>query len=174
VIHSSEKVQEWLIRILGAEGEYWDDPVGGPTKWGISKRSYPHLDIRNLTIQDAETIYRRDFLTPLKVDRYDDGVAFQLLDFAVNSGQPNTIKAVQKELGAKPDGIAGKDTIARMMNHTEAGLIMLIVASRLSFMTKLQNWPENSRGWVNRMVENLRYAANEDISRVTALTSAEN
>ena len=37
-------------RLIGAEGGYVNDPndAGGETKWGISKRSYPYLDIANL------------------------------------------------------------------------------------------------------------------------------
>lgn len=33
------------------EGEYSNDPFdpGGETKYGISKRAYPNLDIKNLT-----------------------------------------------------------------------------------------------------------------------------
>lgn len=37
-----------------------EDP-GGETKFGITKRSYPHLNIRDLTLDDARAIYRRDF-----------------------------------------------------------------------------------------------------------------
>ena len=50
-------------RLMGHEGGYTPgkgDP-GGETKWGISKRSYPHLDIQSLTRDDAKVIYRRDF-----------------------------------------------------------------------------------------------------------------
>ncbi len=50
VPHSPDTVQKWLVRILGHEGGCWDDPAGGPTKWGISQRSYPDLDIASLTI----------------------------------------------------------------------------------------------------------------------------
>lgn len=42
---------------------YTDDPHdrGGETKFGISKRSYPDVDIKDLTRADAEEIYYRDF-----------------------------------------------------------------------------------------------------------------
>ena len=45
--------------IIGIEGGYVNDPKdkGGETKYGISKRSYPHLDIKNLTLNEAEYIY---------------------------------------------------------------------------------------------------------------------
>jgi hypothetical protein len=45
------------------EGGYVNDPhdAGGETNMGISKRSYPDVDIRHLTREDAEEIYYRDF-----------------------------------------------------------------------------------------------------------------
>ena len=45
------------------EGGYVNDPIdkGGETKYGISKRSYPNLDIKNLTKEQAREIYYKDF-----------------------------------------------------------------------------------------------------------------
>ena len=73
----NKTVEEWLKRILGHEGGLSDNPKdpGGLTKWGISQRSYPHLDIRNLKVEEAVEIYKRDFLRPLKADQYSGGVA---------------------------------------------------------------------------------------------------
>ena len=50
-------------KVLRHEGGYVNDPLdlGGETKYGISKRSYPHLDIKNLTLDQAKQIYFRDF-----------------------------------------------------------------------------------------------------------------
>ena len=55
-----------FTKLLGHEGGYVchkDDP-GGETCWGISKRSYPHEDIKNLTQERAKQIYKRDFWGP--------------------------------------------------------------------------------------------------------------
>jgi lysozyme family protein len=48
---------------LAAEGGYVNDPsdAGGETKFGISQRSYPKLDIANLTRDDAIAIYFADY-----------------------------------------------------------------------------------------------------------------
>lgn len=45
------------------EGGYSNDlrDPGGETKYGISKRSYPHLDIKTLTRAQVKPIYRADF-----------------------------------------------------------------------------------------------------------------
>jgi hypothetical protein len=50
-------------RIIYHEGGYANNAsdLGGETKYGISKRSYPHLDIKNLTLDQARQIYYFDF-----------------------------------------------------------------------------------------------------------------
>ena len=153
----------WLIRILGHEGGYVydkNDP-GGETRWGISKRSYPYIDIRNLKVDEAAEIYKRDFLKPLKADQYSDGVVYQMFDFAVNSGPDRAVKELQKVLGIEDDGVIGPITIGRINALSESDLIMLIVAARLEFMTGLRNWANHGRGWARRIAANLRYGAED-------------
>jgi lysozyme family protein len=68
---------EVFDRVIGHEGGYVNDPndPGGETQWGISKRSYPHLNIRMLTRAEAMGIYDRDFWQPLHGDRLHDRVS---------------------------------------------------------------------------------------------------
>ena len=57
-----------VAHILQFEGGYTfnsHDP-GGETHYGISKRVYPHVDIKNLTKQQAVDIYFNDYWKPLK------------------------------------------------------------------------------------------------------------
>jgi len=156
-------VVKWLERILGHEGGYVNNPrdPGGETKWGISKRSYPNLNIRNLTVEEASEIYKRDFLKPLKADQYADGVAFQILDFAVNSGVNRAVRELQKVLGVKDDGVIGPITIGKINTLSESDLIMLVVAARLEFMADLRNWSDAGRGWAKRIAKNLRLGAED-------------
>lgn len=60
-----------------------NDP-GGETKYGISKRAYPNVDIRNLSLGDALNLYYRDYWY------VGSGCGFPLdvcvLDCAVNNG----------------------------------------------------------------------------------------
>ena len=158
---TEQLVSLWLKRILGHEGGYWNDPVGGPTKWGISQRTYPELDIPSLTADDAARIYRRDFLAPLRAVHMDDGTAFQLLDFGVNSGMQTAIKQMQKILKIKADGIIGQQTRLAVLNVSESDMIMLIIAARLRYMSKLRNLRENCRGWMERLARNLEYGAED-------------
>ncbi len=59
----SQKFEKAFEYVIQNEGDYVldkNDP-GGETKFGISKRSYPTLNIRDLTLEDAKEIYYRDF-----------------------------------------------------------------------------------------------------------------
>jgi len=71
-----------FTRLLGHEGGYTNNPAdpGGETNWGICKRSYPLLDIKNLTREQAAGIYYKDFWQPL-ADAHP-AIRFQVFDFA--------------------------------------------------------------------------------------------
>jgi lysozyme family protein len=58
-------------RVLADEGGYVCNPSdpGGETNFGITKRSYPDLDIKGLTREDAIAIYWRDWWTKYGFDR---------------------------------------------------------------------------------------------------------
>lgn len=150
-------------RLLGHEGGYVNnsrDP-GGETNWGISKRSYPNLDIKNLTREQAAAIYRRDFWNRINGDRLYDGVAYQLFDFAVNSGFETAIRYYQRALGVADDGHWGLVSQSAADRMSESDQIMLLNAERLDFMTRCSNWPDASRGWSRRIAGNLRYGAQD-------------
>lgn len=148
-------------RTLGHEGNYSNNPndPGGETKWGISKRSYPNLIIKDLTEEDAFNIYKRDFWDRLGMDRLPDGVQFQLFDFAINSGIETSIRYFQRALGVADDGHFGPVSFAASSISTESDMIMNLNAERLDYMTRLKNWPDASRGWARRIAKNLQYGA---------------
>lgn len=161
--HSTEQVSIWLKRILGHEGGYVNDlnDPGGETKWGISRRAYPGAAIPNLTVEDAAEIYSSDYLTPLEADNLLDGVAFQLLDFAVNSGVETAKRQLQRALGVAEDGVIGPITLKAINALPESDLIMRLLAARLDYLTRLSTWPEYGGGWVRRIAQNLRYGAED-------------
>ena len=102
-------------RTLEHEGGLANNPNdrGGLTKYGISQRSYPDLDIESLTKDDARTIYKRDFWDKIQGDKLPNKTAFALFDFAVNSGPEEAVRRLQFALGPnlEIDGIMGPDTI---------------------------------------------------------------
>lgn len=150
-------------RLLGHEGKYVNNPYdpGGETKWGISKRSYPHLDIFNLTVEQAKDIYFRDFWQRINADKLYNGVAFQVMDFAINSGIGTAVRKLQLALGVADDGYWGPVTQLAAQRVSETDQIMRFNAYRLLFMSSLSTWPNFGKGWARRVANNLLYGAED-------------
>ena len=132
--------------VLEMEGGYTvdsNDP-GGQTKYGISKKSYPDIDIINLTIDDAKNIYERDFWIPCRCDVLPSPFAISLFDCAVNQGVRTSIKIFQKSLGVDTDGIIGPKTLDAAMNAKPRS-VKLFLAERLSAYSKLMAANESLR-----------------------------
>ncbi len=74
--------------VVGSEGGYVDDPddPGGETKYGISKRAYPHLDIKSLTLDQAKGIYLSDYWNKSGCNNLPYPLDFCVFDTAVNLG----------------------------------------------------------------------------------------
>ncbi len=152
-----------INRILSHEGGYVDNPAdpGGRTQWGISQRSYPNLDIKSLTRDQAIALYERDFWEPIKASSFPVGVGYQLLDFAVNSGATTALRCLQRAIGVADDGHIGPITMEVLKQLEPHDLIMRFLAERLEFMTRCANWPNASRGWTRRIAANLRFGAQD-------------
>lgn len=162
-------------RLIGHEGGFTDDRrdrgnwtsgiIGQGqlrgTKFGISAMSYPDLNIRALTVDEAKQIYHRDFWTKIHGTEIPDGVAFQLFDFAVNSGITTAIRYYQRALDVADDGIFGPTSLKAAKAMSESDQIMRINALRLDFMRKLSTWPTYGKGWAGRIVNNLLYGARD-------------
>lgn len=154
----------FIERLLDHEGGYVNNPrdPGGETKWGISKRSYPHLNIKTLTREEAIEIYRKDFWQRIHGSEIDKSVAFQALDGAVNSGIGNSVRWLQRAASVADDGIIGPVSLAAIKRAHPADLTLLYLAERLEFMTSLTKWPDFGRGWARRIAKNIRYAAEDN------------
>lgn len=152
-----------IERVLSNEGGYVNNPAdpGGETQWGISKRAYPDLDIKALTRDDAKAIYRRDFWTKVDGDELPGPVAFQALDFAVNSGCETAVRYLQRAAGVADDGHVGPATVEALRATPAAVLLVTYLALRLKFMTKLKNWPNAGAGWANRIGDDLLLGAQD-------------
>lgn len=148
-----------IARVLDHEKGYSNkkSDKGGETNFGISKRAYPHLDIKNLTKAQAEVIYMRDYWNPLP-QKLPNAVLFQLLDFAVNSGQSTAIKHLQHICGALEDGHWGEKSQAAAKKFPAYLLATNLLAERMEYQAYLNDFDVNGAGWTNRNAKNLRYA----------------
>jgi lysozyme family protein len=106
---------------LHHEGGYVHDPkdLGGETNFGIAKRFYPDVDIKNLTEEDAKEIYKKDYWVKNKVEELPANLRHIFFDMCVNQGRGRAVKILQraanaKGAGLKVDGGMGPMTIAAM------------------------------------------------------------
>lgn len=138
--------------VVTAEGGYvndLDDP-GGETKFGISKSSYPEIDIKNLTVAQAKEIYRRDYWDACKCDLLPKPMNLLVFDAAVNQGVDAAIKLLQKALGIAQDGRLGQATLAAASNR-RAELPALYLAERSMRYMGTRHFDKYGRGWLKRL-----------------------
>jgi len=108
-----------IKKVIEREGGYVNDPddPGGETKYGISKKAYPKVDIKNLTMDDAVEIYKDEYWLPAKVERLPDKLQGQYFDMVVNQGITKSVKILQRACNGKNkdkikvDGKIGPNTI---------------------------------------------------------------
>lgn len=159
---SGERFERLIGMILQHEGGYVYDPVdpGGETKYGISKRSYPHVDIKNLTIEQAKDIYYRDWWLRLRCNEIqDDRIAQKLLDTCINVGAMTGVRILQRALcdvgqPVSIDGLIGPQTIGAA---NRADSVQLLAAMRyhqtMHYKRLIERNPKLAkfeRGWMAR------------------------
>lgn len=150
-------------KVLRQEGGYVNDPIdrGGETNFGISRRSYPNEDIKNMTLERAREIYYRDYWLRNKcniINRLD--LAEKLFSLSVNVGCVKAGQLFQRAIrcctgkNIDDDGIIGTNTLGAMelakadnlffaFKSEAAGYYRCIVerdSSQLKFL----------KGWLNR------------------------
>ena len=129
------------------------------TKYGIASNSYPNEDIKNLTIERAKQIYKRDYWDKAKCDQLPNGLRFHVFDVSVNSGVSRGIKTLQQALGVTPDGLIGNQTLnaSRLQDVNE--VLFRFYSFRIAFYTSLSTFETFGKGWMNRVANNLKIGA---------------
>jgi lysozyme family protein len=139
-------------------GNYANGVLRG-TKWGISARSYPTLDIASLDLEDAKRIYKRDFWDRCGCDLLPSVLRFDVFDTAVHSGQGRAVVFLQRAAGVKDDGIFGPKTAAAVAAMDPLRLFARFNGHRLDFLNdNPEAWRNFGRGWAQRMADNLKAA----------------
>lgn len=160
-----DKVFEKAFRILiEKEGGYFNDPRGGETKYGISKKQYPHLDIKNLTLEQAKEIYYRDYWIPSKAYLMPEQLAILHFDTAVNTGIKTASIILQKALNKqgfnlKVDGIIGEKTLSAVKKADLNRLLADYTIERAKYYAQIGD-TRFLRGWINRSISVYEIALN--------------
>jgi len=135
------------------EGGYVNDArdPGGETKFGISKRSYPNLDIKSLTLDQAQAIYKRDYWQQASCDRMPPKIAIAVFDAAVHHGPKTAIKLLQRALKVADDGEYGRITHGTLQARDCNETLELMLAQRAIYLTTCPAWPTYKLGWLKRL-----------------------
>lgn len=122
--------------VVGEEGGYVNNPAdpGGETKFGISKKAYPDVDIAALTIDSAKMIYLKDYWGALDLDDKPYGPALCIFDAGVNQGVS-----------------FAKALLARVATSSQP-FIVAFQAERALQYAKLDTFSSFGRGWMRRLL----------------------
>ncbi len=98
---------EIIEQVLEHEGGYVNDPndLGGETKYGITKRFYPELNIKELTEEKAKQIYKDDYWDKNRVESLPQNLWHIFFDMCVNMGRRTAVKILQRAANSKGRGI---------------------------------------------------------------------
>ncbi|MFM0628845.1 glycoside hydrolase family 108 protein [Paraburkholderia xenovorans] len=145
--------------LIGNEGGYSNNPAdpGGETMWGVTARVARAAGytgpMKDLPRDTAKAIAKKLYWDPLRLDELDARVAFQIFDANYNGGHP--VIWMQGAAGAKVDGLIGPATIAAVQATDPLRFILRWNALRLRYFTSLRTWLSFSKGWANRIANNL-------------------
>jgi lysozyme family protein len=140
-----------FLLVVGEEGGYVFDPhdPGGETKYGISHRAYPLLDIANLTLSDAKDIYGRDYWLKNRCADMPWRWGLSVFDCSINQG--SAVALAQTALKLAVDGIAGRETLAAMVAAPDEDFDDYI-ALRAQRYAAARDYSLYGRGWLKRLV----------------------
>ena len=150
-----------IEKVLEHEGGYVNDPNdrGGETNFGITKKFYPDVDIKNLTKEQAKHIYHTDYWRRGKCDEIPSKLRHIYFDMLVNFGKRGAVKVLQRAANAKNknkidvDGGLGPATLKAIQNLE----LERVRAYRvLRFANLVIKKPEQERfwfGWYRRATE---------------------
>ena len=123
------------------------------TKYGISAASFPDVDIKNLTKEQAEYLYKTRYWGRYKCDYMPDALSVAVFDYVFLSGSQG-IRDLQKVLGVKVDGVVGNQTIGACNTKPLKQIIKEYFDKRMDYVIMLGNKPKFSKykqGWINRV-----------------------
>lgn len=147
--------EECIEIVLRLEGGYVNDPrdIGGETRWGVSKRAFPNVNIKDLTKEDAIEIYRIYYWNKVRAGDMPPAVRLAVFDCAVNQGVIRAVAFVQKSLGVRNDGIIGPQTLAAFTDVPPEVFLANFLTRRFEAYAGNPQWPIYGRGWMKRLME---------------------
>jgi lysozyme family protein len=155
-----------FIETIDLEGGYVNDPAdsGGETKFGISKRSYPNINIAALTIHAAKVIYFRDYWEACRLNELlSDKISGEIFDTSVNMGRKAAVLIAQRALNflsedLVEDGKMGEKTITALNKWSKKDQRALFICLNGFQFSQYRMITQNNRravkfarGWTKRI-----------------------
>jgi lysozyme family protein len=148
-------------QMLASEGGYVNHPSdpGGMTNLGVTKRVWEEWvgresnekEMRSLTPEMVEPLYKRKFWDACKCDELPTGVDYLVFDFAVNAGPGRSAKILQTAVGVPADGGIGPITLAAVKAQDPTELIQKFSDAKEDFYRSLITFETFGKGWLNRV-----------------------
>ena len=156
------KFDDIINEVLISEGgsKITKDPLdaGGTTKYGISQRAYPKLDIEKLTEQEAKNIYHLDYWIPSKASKVPAQIREIYFDMVVNFGRRGAAMVLQQACNGKntykikEDGMVGTATISASKNLEPDRLRAYRVLKFAKIIIKKPTQEKFWFGWFRRAI----------------------
>ena len=153
--------------VLRWEGYITNDPndLGGYTIYGISAKYHPDhvhamklLESKEDQKKYAMDIYYKEYWLKAKCNELPPALAILVFDSAVNQGVGAATRYLQIAVGAKPDGIIGPKTRAKIASINEGKALKKLAQIRTMAYTKAKTWKFHGAGWTNRIFDTYQKA----------------
>lgn len=159
----SNKFNKAFESLMLFEGGYSNDKLdlGKETKYGLTKRYYPHINIKDLTIDQAKSIYYKDYWLKNNYDKIrSNKIAEKVFHSTVHAGSHQSHIILQRALHSVgfrdviEDGILGNITLDSV-NKSRPGYLLPALRSEIAGFYRLliANKPSQSKfrnGWLKR------------------------
>lgn len=163
-----EKFDRAMYFVEISEGGTNNDPDdrGGKTKYGISEKQYPNVDIDNLTFEAARLIYYNDYWQRNRCSEMSTALAIVMFDSGVNCGVTSAAKWLQKSVNnlgddIVVDGVIGPVTLTAINNYGHTKLAIGVLSYRLKRYIRLIDKNESQykfiKGWISRVSNLMSY-----------------
>jgi len=155
-----QKSFELMLKSEGGFVNHPSDP-GGMTNLGVTKATWENwigrqsneAEMRGLTPEKVEPMYRKKFWDAVRGDEVKLGLDYLLFDFAVNASPGRSIKTLQTSIGVPADGEFGPITMASMKSYEPVTLIERFSAEKIVFYKSLPTFSTFGNGWLDRVAK---------------------
>lgn len=135
-------------------GNYTPAGVLKGTKYGISAKSFPGVDIANLTLDQAKALAKPRYWDAVRGDEVHPWLAMLMFDSSYNEGPEVAIKHLQVSLGIAIDGVFGGQTLMamelRIARSTLVWLLAEYTTQRNLSYTRDTQFGTYAHSWLSR------------------------